>query len=162
MPLSLGVLNCRISTDKDCNGDYPVFSMMGSSNSHAGEWNFYDTVVCCSGLTNPKRNAGAEVLWLGASANSHAYAPGSFEEKLGMDIIKLGSDSPIGCEVKEEECSFGYTPLASMMQPTNSHVGIPGAHDYKICCKILCVGVLQSCSIDVCCPTNDAKTSLYS
>ena len=158
IPFTLGLqMECNVRTNCYESGWFPVFSLMGPTNSHIGEWNAPGAQYfsCCKGtdLINPTHE-GATVIYVGGTINSHAWSnPG-----VGLTPILFNTTSPIECNVKQTSCDAGWVVLASMIGPDNSHVGNVSDYSYKICCHKTCMGELDTCGglSDHCCLTNNA------
>ena len=130
IPGSLAVLSCNIVLDNPAGTgcaapSIVVFRMMGMTNSHAGDYTAsaatHPYAVCCS-ASAALTHAGANVVELAATSNSNVWQPGSSQPVL----IQLGPAPTVQCQVTAAACSAGYTTLASMISPANSHVRAEG------------------------------------
>lgn len=152
LPMSCHVQNIAV---EPCNSpNISVFSMIDTSNSHAGEAGTpgYDYAVCCSNLMNPVLNSGTSVVWLASSSNAHVSNYSNATAFPGEVDVKLDSDAPLNCSVKAGSCDAGWATLGSMMDYYNSHVGDENqAYDYKICCVKDCDANSEQCIAGSCC-----------
>jgi len=130
-----------IVRDYGCNADeWPVLSVWDTSNSHAGDYLYYNKKICCAGVTSSYvrttcNSDESEVMTFYKTNNSHVAKKGYAGYKLCTKF-----NTYLNCIIKSS-CGSSDVCVASMAYDTNSHVGGCYAYTNKICCGELGVNV---------------------
>jgi len=135
------------STHEVCSDDQIILRLYSSTNSHVSIWdvNSYTYSICYdtafgrnfTGVNSHQCSANDSnaILWLFSSNNSHASISkivGSYETPICFGDLECRSVNTGNAE----NCNPNEIVMASLLQPTNSHVsaGNNPNYPYKICC----------------------------
>jgi len=129
---------CTIRTNGCESDEYPVFSVWNDSNSHAGDYSYYDKKVCCPNVTSSYvrttcNSDEREVMTFYKANNSHAARKAYAPYKLCVTFSKY-----VNCVMKNS-CTASEICIASLLYETNSHVADCNTYPNKICCGELIV-----------------------
>lgn len=125
--------------DNGCNpNEWPVLSVWNESNSHAGDYLYYNKKICCPNVTSSYvrttcNSDETQVMTLYKPNNSHVAKKDYADYKLCTKFSKY-----LNCVLKSS-CSPSDICIASMLYDTNSHLGACYTYDNNICCGELVV-----------------------
>jgi hypothetical protein len=139
--IGLALAPTCIVRDYGCQPDEnAVFSLMSETNSHAGDYLYYNKKVCCTNVVSSYlkttcNSDETEVMTFYKQNNSHVAKKGYAPYKLCTKFNTL-----LSCVVTES-CTGNAVCVASVAYDTNSHVGGCNQYPKKICCTQLSVNV---------------------
>jgi len=131
--------NCTIRSNSCNAGETCMFSLVKTTNSHAGNCDQYTNKVCCSNIssTSIKSSCSSDeggIISLFATSNAHVerYGQGNYNNHV---CAKFAS-SELNCSLKDS-CNSTEVCVVSLNANTNSHAGACTSYSNKICCAQL-------------------------